>query len=298
MMALMIVSVTFTACGEDDDDDVLSSEEEVVSTEDDDDNTLSSEEEEVSTEEEKEEEDDDDDDNAISSEEEVVSTSPEDNLADEAKAFVGYWENQIKKGYDWLFLGDGVCKANKYSTDPGEAGTVGYWSYDTETGILATTIASWQWYITLSNSEAWAGISVSSETSCTFENYSSSWDDCNKPYFLEFVCGTTWENASNSTLILGKNVYHYIGSSSNYTDHERGYAISGNDDVENYELIQFTSDDDYTDYTFNYTLYKAGSYKFSKGGSGTVTLSNPTSSTSAVLTFTGTLSGSYTITSF
>ena len=242
--------------------------------------------------------DDDDEDILSSSEDEVVSTSPEDNLADEAKAFVGYWENQRTKGYDWLFLGDGVCKAHLYSKSPGEAGTVGYWSYDTETGILATTIGGWQWYVTLSNSEAWAGVSVESESTFTFENYSSSETDGNKSYFLEFVCGTTWENASDSTLILGYNVDHYIGSSSKYTDLEKGYAISGNDDVENYELIQFTSDDDYSDYTFNYTLYKAGSRSFSKGGSGTVTLSNPTSSTTAVLTFTGTLSGSYTITSF
>ena len=287
MLSSMLFLLTFSACGDgDDDDNVISSEEEeLVSTGDDDGNVLSSdEEEEVSTEE--------------NEEEEEVSTSPEDNLADEAKAFVGYWENQGTKGYDWLFLGDGVCKAHVYSKAPGEAGTVGYWAYDTDTGILATTIGGWQWYITLSNSVAWTGISVSSESTCTFENYSSSETDGNKSYFLEFVCGTTWENASDSTLILGYNVYHYIGSSSNYTDYKSGYAISGNDDVENYELIQFTSDDDYTDYTFNYTLYKAGSYKFSKGGSGTVTLSNPTSSTSAVLTFTGKLSGSYTITSF
>ena len=242
--------------------------------------------------------DDDDEDILSSSEDEVVSTSPEDNLADEAKAFVGYWENQMEKGYDFLFLGDGVCKANLYSESPGEAGTVGYWAYNTDTGILATTISNWQWTITLSNSEAWTGISVNTESTCKYENYASVYKDGNYPYFLEFVCRTSWKNESDSILKLGIKEYHYIGSSSNYTDHENGYAISGSDDVENYELIKFASDDDYSDYTFNYTLYKAGSRSFSKGGSGTVTLSNPTSSTTAVLTFTGTLSGSYTITSF
>lgn len=244
--------------------------------------------------------DDDDDDVLSSDEEEVVSTSPEDNLADEAKAFVGYWENQRTKGYDWLFLGDGVCKANLYSESPGESGTVGYWAYDTDTGILATTIGGWQWYVTLSNSETWTGISVESESTFTFENYSYSETDGNKSYFLEFVCGTTWENASDSTLALGYFETHYVGSSKSYTDRRYGYDIGGNEDVENYELIYFTSDDDYSDYTFNYTLYmhRTGSNYFSEGGSGTVTLSNPTSSTSAVLTFTGTLTGSYTITSF
>ena len=238
-----------------------------------------------------------DDDDVLSSDEEVVSTSPEDNLADEAKAFVGYWNNQDSKGYDWLFLGDGVCKANKYTYDPGYYKITGYWSYDTETGILATTIDNWQWYITLSNSEAWVGISVSSESSCTFKNYTSSTSG-NIYYFREFICGTGWKNASDSTLTLGVGKYHYIGSSSNYKDLVSGHAIGGSDDLKNYEVIAFKNDDDYSDFTFSYTLYTAGSSKFYTKGSGTVTLSNPTSSTSAVLTFTGTLSGSYSITSF
>ena len=233
--------------------------------------------------------DDDSEDILSSDDDEVVSTSPEDNLADEAKAFVGYWENQFEKGYDFLFLGDGVCKAHSYSKSPGEAGTVGYWSYDTETGILATTISNWQWYITLSNSEAWTGISVNTESTCKYEKYTSDYY-----YFKEFVCGTSWETASDSTLTI-TSLYEYDTSS---TRSVYGYAIKGTDDVEKYDVIVFSVGDDYPDYKFDYTLYNKGSYYYSKHGSGTVTLSNPTSSTSAVLTITGTLSGSYTITDF
>ena len=238
--------------------------------------------------------DDDDDDDVLSSdEEEVVSTSPEDNLADEAKAFVGYWQNQRTRGYDWLFLGDGVCKAHLYSKDPGEAGTVGYWTYNTDTGILATTIDGWQWTITLSNSEVWTGISLTNEYNCYYENYTTHYTDGNYPYFKEFVVRTSWANASDSTLTMTYLEDYDLSSVTSIS----GYAIGGTDDIENYyDIISFSSDDDYTDYTFDYKLYKKSS-PYSKGY-GTVTLSNPTSSTSAVLTFTGTLTGSYTITSF
>ena len=236
-----------------------------------------------------------DDDDVLSSDNEVVSTSPEDNLADEAKVFVGYWQNQMTKGYDFLFLGDGVCKAHLYSKDPGEAGTVGYWAYNTDTGILATTISNWQWTITLSNSEAWTGISVETESTCKYENYTNHYTDGNLPYFKEFIVGTGWVNASDSTLVI-KYLKSYDTSRTNSIS---GYAIGGTDDIDNYyDIIRFSSDDDYSDYTFDYTLYKKGASYYSSKGSGTVTLSNPTSSTSAVLTFTGTLSGSYTITSF
>ena len=239
--------------------------------------------------------DDDDENIPSSSEDEVVSTSPEDNLADEAKAFVGYWQNQIDKGYDFLFLGDGVCKAHLYSEGPGEAGTTGYWAYNTDTGILATTIASWQWTITLSISEVWTGISVNTESICKYENYASNYKDGNFPYFEEFVVGTRWANASDSTLTITSIDRYYTSS----TKIISGYAIGGTDDIDNYyDVIDFSSDDDYSDYTFNYTLYKKGSRYYSSKSSGTVTLSNPTSSTTAVLTFTGKLSGSYTITSF
>lgn len=92
----------------------------------------------------------------------------EDNLSTEAKLFVGYWSNSggSREYCPGLYLSaDGICFAiyekqdNKWDYDYTWYTHVdkGYWTYDNETKMFATSIG-WQFEVTLSNQWAWAGI--------------------------------------------------------------------------------------------------------------------------------------------
>lgn len=109
-----------------------------------------------------------DDDNVLSKDGDEVH-SPEDNLPDAARTFVGYWRNSLDNlttSSDFVFYADGICE--RYSSDGGTYQGQGYWTFNENTNILATTTANWQWTVTLSNSEAWAGVSLGSSKTQTF----------------------------------------------------------------------------------------------------------------------------------
>ena len=81
---------------------------------------------------------------------------PELDLSPEEAMFLGYWINNASsssKYYPNIYMSkDGRCYIS------GERGyEEGYWSYDSETKVLATSVGTWQFNVTLSNEDAWAG---------------------------------------------------------------------------------------------------------------------------------------------
>lgn len=75
-----------------------------------------------------------------------LQESPEDNLPEEAKTFLGYWKNQGNKGGDFIFFEDGTCWMMPFtnSSSHNYSHNDGYWTYDPSTKILATTTNQWQ----------------------------------------------------------------------------------------------------------------------------------------------------------
>lgn len=128
--------------------------------------------------------------------------SPEDNLPDVARSFIGYWRNtqSLVSNRDFVFYADGTC--DNYWTYGGGYEKSGYWTFNEETNILATTIDTWQWNVTLSNSEAWAGILYGSEKSQSYNR-----DDA----AFVFAClnNTEWECDTLSLRFLSRK-YHAI----------------------------------------------------------------------------------------
>ena len=79
-------------------------------------------------------------------------------LSDAAKAFVGYWYTRSYNSSKYfMFFSDGTC----WETNGSSVVNEGRWSYNETTKILATTLDPYnpyQWQVTLSESESWAGI--------------------------------------------------------------------------------------------------------------------------------------------
>ncbi|MFR3330073.1 MAG: hypothetical protein ACLTSL_07925 [Odoribacter splanchnicus] len=247
--------------------------------------------------------DDNDNDNSDSTPG-VEPESPEDNLPEASKTFVGLWINQGNKGGNFLFFGDGVCwmmlldtygTHNYYHTD-------GYWTYDASTKILATTTNQWQWQVTLSNTEAWTGLSLGSGTAQTFKKEKDQLE-----FMKVILYNSFWEETSDSTLtVLSYDIFH-SHSKEKYTSNFSGFSIGNSLDaainVGTAQYIEILEDDNTEDYTFKYNLREKnylgefgnrleGYYKkYSTPivGSGTVSLKNPTSSTKCNLVFTGTI---------
>ena len=103
---------------------------------------------------------------------EPVSENAEDNLPEKTRAFVGAWmatkshspyKDKWKYRSAIIFFSDGTCVLNEsYYCDYNggydiESEKTGYWTYDENTRILATTVG-YQWNITLSNSSNWTGL--------------------------------------------------------------------------------------------------------------------------------------------
>jgi hypothetical protein len=224
--------------------------------------------------------------------------APEDNLPEEAKAFLGYWENQGNKGGNFVFFEDGICwmtplsssSSNKYSH------ISGYWTYDNLTQILATTTNEWQWQVTLSNSEAWAGVSLGSSTVQTFEK------EKDPLILLKIILwSSSWKESADSTLNI--NYYQSFTTSSDdkYTSDFSGFNIDQTINLGTARYLEVLEDETENDYTFKYNL-REYSYLGSGGnsftgywtrystkviGSGKVTLNNPLNSTKSELVFTG-----------
>ncbi len=262
LLALIFISLSYTACSSDNTDEPSSSVSSIPST---------------------------------------PPESPEDNLPEEARAFVGFWVNLNQYGDDFLFFDDGICwrfdsngSSHDYSPDE-----TGYWTYNPATMILATTTSTkdwndgphlWQFEITLSNSEAWNGLRVGGSDSSKLKL--NSFTRQNKTEYLAvFLNQSTWESDDDNTLILEDYTYHNCFSYYEDTSFS-GFFIEGTIDVEG-DFLEILEDDNLDDYTFKYNLrnkIKSGTnYRSYIVSSGTVTLLNPTKSTDHKLVFTGTI---------
>ncbi len=91
-----------------------------------------------------------------------ITTPKDDVLSEAAKQFVGYWRNSVssRNDYDFVFYPSGKC--SRYSSDQENFCDEGYWSLNEEINYLATTLGGWQWQITLSKPDSWAGVSLGS----------------------------------------------------------------------------------------------------------------------------------------
>lgn len=123
------------------------------------------------------------------------SETIEDNLPEGANAFVGYWlySGSSSKYNDFLFLSNGQCRTTRDEVN------TGYWTYNKDTQILATTLMGWQFQVTLSNNEAWTGISVSSTSGYSFKRAS---DDEALDILL---CSSVWEDENGEIITTNSN---------------------------------------------------------------------------------------------
>lgn len=201
--------------------------------------------------------------------------SPEDNLPDEVKTFVGYWSG-IKK---LIFFSDGVGWDLETS---GYMHNHGYWTYDPDTKILATT-QSGQWQVTLSNQESWTGISIGNNKPNSFSRVKDKLE-----YIRYMLNYSSWVGTQDSTLTIGILQQYKIG----YLDYAMLFTINGevsmfedyNHQMMQYCFLEVTEDDNTDDYTFKYKVSNEG---FQRTGSGTITLKNPTSVTKQYIVLDG-----------
>lgn len=220
---------------------------------------------------------------------EIVET-PEDNLPEEAKAFLGYWINQGNKGGDFIFWSDGTCwmfPLESYSNHQTSYHQEGYWTYDTATKILATTTGQWQWQVTLSNSEAWTGFSLgNSKTTYTFKKAD------NLSFMRMVLSESSWEESVDSTMNISEEVTIYKNTMSG--NYRSGYVLSGSLHItkplkygyqSNSRTLTIEENENTNDYVFNYELGEFGTLRNRIGG--VVTLKNPNNLKKQKLEFTG-----------
>lgn len=222
-----------------------------------------------------------------------VSESPEDNLPEGAKAFVGYWDDASTtiSAIDFIFFTDGT---GEMWHDYSDALYNGYWTFDSNTSILATTMNSWQFQVTLSNDEAWTGVSLGSSTAKTFNRGSN----VNMAKML--LRGTSWSEADTLTLTFPKKITHYDAYLSGTILPK--LPSSSSVSYYGYVLFSLSEDDNTDDYTFKYSIsyryyrYKgthneSTGYNTTKAGSGTITIENPYTPSKTKITLTGFLEG-------
>ena len=95
-------------------------------------------------------------------------------IEDHLKPFVGYWDAD-KKSYrdthEWYFAPDKTCQYFVADILKGQ----GVWDFNPTTSILATTIESNQWTVTLTSDNSWAGVCLDgSNSSIAFNRLSDA----------------------------------------------------------------------------------------------------------------------------
>lgn len=162
------------------------------------------------------------------------SSTPEDNLPEASKAFVGYWissfsDNSHATYSNWIFYVNGTCQQRYYYIGSFSNYTDGYWTYNPKTSILATTANAWQWQITLSNYDSWAGITTSGKS----QSYNKA---SNYKYFYECLSTYKWKTDTNE---ISESLYQFL--SSFYPSNNSPYA-------------KFEEDENAEDFIFKYTV--------------------------------------------
>ncbi len=215
----------------------------------------------------------------------TTEETSESNLPDEAKAFVGYWVGSSNGTY--CFFDDGTAFTH-YENNSYDYKKFGYWTYDIDTKILATTFTqpykgnAIQWSITLSNENVWTGISVSG-TPVTYNKNVSG-------YFYYMLSSSSWTATDGSTISFD-SYYNYGYYSGNLI------PINGTDINEGY-YWGIPSTVEYSDGNkIEYRLYRKNTSswgdKYNSAGSGTLTIVNPYSPKKCKLVLTGTISKEY-----
>lgn len=102
-------------------------------------------------------------------EESSGTNDSETDLSASQQNFVGLWEYTftINRPGHFLFLSNGRGRVEPYSSGivAGQDNMNGYWTYDTEKKILSTTM-NYQFNITLSVPDAWAGYRIDTNSEC------------------------------------------------------------------------------------------------------------------------------------
>lgn len=226
------------------------------------------------------------------------SGTPENNLSEAAKLFVGYWINEEHDTTDdenYLFKGDGMCRTvnARSSIVPLVKGYPYYWSLNESTGVLATTTEK-SWEINLSNEVAWSGVSLTLNPKT--ESYKKA---SNLDYIFVSLANTSWKNdGGDKTLYLsatnGLSHAFINGTNSSMSDSN----LLSDIDLGNYKwaCVVLSEDNDENDYTLNYDIglldndfdivRNTAGYIVSKG-KGSITLKNPHSTTKCQLVLTG-----------
>jgi hypothetical protein len=105
----------------------------------------------------------------------------ENNLSEKAQKFVGCWYARVS-AYDHYFTFFPNGKAIRDSQSKG------VWTFNEDSDILATTIENWQFKITLSTNEAWAGHTLNTGRTV---NASKRGDDL---FVRDYLLITNWKN--------------------------------------------------------------------------------------------------------
>lgn len=156
--------------------------------------------------------------------------TPEDNLPATSKNFVGYWVNnnfESKSEYrpNLYFSADEIClvmsksQDGKWSYDYTWYTHVnsGYWAYDASSKILATTVGSWQFSVTLSNEQAWSGVFRTGD-----DTFNESWHKASNLDVADILLGwIKWKQADGTEVSLSEYV---ISEDENDDDYVFNYA--------------------------------------------------------------------------
>ena len=147
-----------------------------------------------------------------------ISENGVKNEFGEGRLIIGGWD--VTRGsYHFVFKSDGTCIQDGYSYESG------IWSYNPETKILATTMASWSWSMNIVTAEALQGIYLNKGTSYGFNhygNYSQVYVDANP----KLIIGK-WKTKEGKVITFDKN-------NCTLNDKKYTYAIQGID-PQNYE---------------------------------------------------------------
>lgn len=116
----------------------------------------------------------------------------ENNLSEKALRFVGCWGAQVSAyGHQFTFFPNGKAIRDSASK--------GVWTFNEDSDILATTIENWQFKITLSTNEAWAGYTLNTGRTV---NASKKEDNL---FVRDYLLITNWKNEEGDYFPLKLN---------------------------------------------------------------------------------------------
>ena len=162
------------------------------------------------------------------------------NEVDETqKPFMGGWNTSDR--CVWVFRPDGVCIFYDYNSNWDSQGEVGEWLYNPATSILATTIDSYSWQITIVAENAWSGIGLDSDK--TSQSFKRVPDHDLAKYAIEGV----WKEGDKEVIFQPYTSSGHFSGNVYEVDNNDYYFFSFNKDVgDEYDGVCLVSDNHYT----------------------------------------------------